>query len=351
MTVPWLAREAGIFKKHGLEVEVIATPSGVEGMNALIAGEISFLQIAGATTASAAVGGADVVVIGTTINTLVLNFMVRPEIEKAEQLRGKSIGISRFGTTIDTGARIALRHFGLVPEKDVSIIQLGGMESIVPAMTANRVQSGILSYPATARGKQLGFRELLDIASLFAITQAQLRSKLAELSHLASRDFLTGLPNGHAFYELAAKEMDRAFGMEPMTLVCIDITGFKWINHRFGYPAGDQLMCSIAHTIRQNVPRPDLVGRLGGTSYGVLLPGIGSDLAHLILQRVQTALDYERRKNAHPLTFFISAVACTRAPRTVAELMQQADAQMTRIKNGKADSLQIARVDHLPALN
>jgi NitT/TauT family transport system substrate-binding protein len=102
MAVPWLAREAGIFKKHGLEVEVIATPSGVEGMNALIAGEISFLQIAGATTASAAVGGADVVVIGTTIGTLVLNLMVRPEIEKPEQLRGKSIGISRFGTTIDT---------------------------------------------------------------------------------------------------------------------------------------------------------------------------------------------------------------------------------------------------------
>ncbi len=166
MTVPWLAREAGIFKKHGLDVEVIATPSGVEGMNALIAGEISFLQIAGATTAGAAVGGADVLVIGTTINTLVLNLMARPEIEKPEQLRGKSIGISRFGTTIDTGARIALRHFGLAPEKEVSIIQLGGMESIVPAMSGNRVQAGILSYPATARGKQLGFRDLLDIASL-----------------------------------------------------------------------------------------------------------------------------------------------------------------------------------------
>lgn len=187
--------------------------------------------------------------------------------------------------------------------------------------------------------------------TLFAVTQAQLRSKLVELSRLASRDFLTGLPNGHAFYELAAKEMDRAFGVEPMTLVCIDITGFKWINHRFGYPAGDQLMCSIAHTIRQNVPRPDLVGRLGGTSYGVLLPGIGSDVANLILQRVQNALDHERRKNAQPLTFFISAIACTKAPRTVAELMQQADAQMNRIKNGKADSLQIATVDHLPALN
>ena len=166
MTVPWLAREAGIFRKHGLEAEVIATPSGVEGMNALIAGEITFLQIAGATTATAAVGGADVVVIGTTINTLVLNLMVRPEIEKAEQLRGKAIGISRFGTTIDTGARIALRHFGLVPEKDVSIVQIGGMESIVPAMSGGRIQGGILSYPATGRAKKLGYRELLDIASL-----------------------------------------------------------------------------------------------------------------------------------------------------------------------------------------
>src|SRR5439155_5350053 len=73
---------------------------------------------------------------------------------------------------------------------------------------------------------------------LFAITQAQLRAKLDDLSKLASRDFLTGLPNGHAFYQSAAKEMDRAFGLEPMTLACIDIAGFRAINHRFGYPTG-----------------------------------------------------------------------------------------------------------------
>jgi diguanylate cyclase (GGDEF)-like protein len=187
--------------------------------------------------------------------------------------------------------------------------------------------------------------------TLFAITQAQLRVKLTDLSHRAGRDFLTGLPNGRAFYELAAKEMDRAFGVEPMTLVCIDVTGFKWINHRFGYPAGDNMMCAIAQTIRQNVPRSDLVGRLGGTSFAILLPSIGSELANFILQKVQSELDQERRRNAQPLTFFISAVACTNAPRTVAELMQQADAQMTRIKNGKKDSIQIVTVDHLPALN
>jgi diguanylate cyclase (GGDEF)-like protein len=186
---------------------------------------------------------------------------------------------------------------------------------------------------------------------LFAITQAQLSARLVELSHLASRDFLTGLPNGHAFYQLAAKEMDRAFGLEPMTLVCIDVAGFRWVNHRFGYPTGDQMLCTIAHAIRQHVPRPELVGRLGGTSFAVLLPNVASDTAHLILQRVQNVLHEERRKYAHPLTFFISAIACTKAPRTVAELMHEAESQMTRIKGGIKDSLQIAKVDDMPALN
>ena len=166
MLPPWMARETGIFNKHGLEVEVIATPSGVEGMNALIAGEVQFLQIAGGTTASAALGGADVMIVGTTIDTFVQNLMVRPEIEKPEQLKGKSLGISRYGTSIDTGARVGLRHFGLVPEKDVAIVQIGSIESVVAALQGNRVQAGILSYPSIGRARKLGHRVLLDIATL-----------------------------------------------------------------------------------------------------------------------------------------------------------------------------------------
>ena len=166
MLPPWMAREVGIFNKHGLEVEVIATPSGVEGMNALIAGEVQFLQIAGGTTASAALGGADVMIVGTTIDTFVQNLMVRPEIEKPEQLKGKSLGISRYGTSIDTGARVGLRHFGLVPEKDVAIVQIGSIESVVAALQGNRVQAGILSYPSIGRARKLGHRVLLDIATL-----------------------------------------------------------------------------------------------------------------------------------------------------------------------------------------
>jgi ABC-type nitrate/sulfonate/bicarbonate transport system substrate-binding protein len=181
MCPPWIAREAGLFNKHGLEVEVIATPTGVEGMNALIAGEVQFLQISGGTTASAALGGADVIVVGTTLDSLVQQLIARPEIDKAEQLKGKALGITRFGTSIDVGARLALRHFGLVPEKDVAIVQVGGMESMVTALETNRIQAGILSYPAITQALKLGHRTLLEIASLgipYAFTGMTTRGQL-----------------------------------------------------------------------------------------------------------------------------------------------------------------------------
>jgi len=156
MVPPWAANEAGIFKKYGLQVEVIATPSGIQGTNALIANELSFLQIAGGTTTGAAVGGADLKIVATMTATLVLNLAVRPEIEKPEQLRGQSIGISRFGTSLHTGARLAAKHFSLEPGRDVNIVEIGAGDWIVGAMQGNRVQAGVFGYPATSRAVKVG---------------------------------------------------------------------------------------------------------------------------------------------------------------------------------------------------
>jgi diguanylate cyclase (GGDEF)-like protein len=186
---------------------------------------------------------------------------------------------------------------------------------------------------------------------IFAVTQAQLRVKLNELSSLAARDMLTGLPNAHAFYELTAKETSRAFGGAPMTLACVDIAGFKWVNHRFGYPTGDQMLCTIAQTIRAHAPRPDLLARTGGTSFSLLLPNTTSEGANAILQQIYKALQEERRKYSHPLTFYVSAIACPKAPKTIAELLHQADVQMDRMRGGKKDSIQIAAAENLTALN
>ena len=166
MVPPWAANEAGIFKKYGLQVEVIATPSGIQGTNALIANEISFLQVAGGTTTGAAVGGADLKIVATMTATLVLNLAVRPEIEKPEQLRGKSIGISRFGTSLHTGARLAAKHYGLEPGKDVHIVEIGAGDWIVGALQGNRVQAGVFGYPATGRAVKFGNRVMLHLPAL-----------------------------------------------------------------------------------------------------------------------------------------------------------------------------------------
>jgi ABC-type nitrate/sulfonate/bicarbonate transport system substrate-binding protein len=166
MAPPWAAHEAGIFRKYGLQVEVIAMPSGVQGTSALIAGEVVFVQIAGGTTAGAMVGGADLKIVATTVGTLVLNLVVRPEIEKPEQLRGKSIGISRYGTSLHTGARLAMKHFGLEPGKDVAIVEIGSGDWIVGALQGGRVQGAVFGYPATSRAVKLGNRVLLHIPSL-----------------------------------------------------------------------------------------------------------------------------------------------------------------------------------------
>ena len=166
MAPPWAAHEAGIFKKYGLAVEVIAMPSGVQGTSALIAGEVAFVQIAGGTTAGAVVGGADLKIVATTVGTLVQNLVVRPEIETPEQLRGKNIGISRYGTSLHTGARLAMKHFGLDPVKDVAIVEIGSGDWIVGALQGGRVQGAVFGYPATSRAIKLGNRVLLHIPSL-----------------------------------------------------------------------------------------------------------------------------------------------------------------------------------------
>ncbi len=166
MVPPWAAHEAGIFRRHGLDVEVIAMPSGIQGMGALIAGEVAFVQIAGGTTAGAAVSGADVKIVATTVGTLLLNLVARPEIEKPEQLRGKNIGISRYGTSLHTGARIAMKHFGLEPGKDVAIVEIGSGDWIVGALQGGRVQAAVFGYPATSRAVKLGNRVLLHLPNL-----------------------------------------------------------------------------------------------------------------------------------------------------------------------------------------
>lgn len=214
ITPLWAAREAGLFKKYGLDVDLIAFPSGTEGMAAMIAGEIEFLAIAGSTTASAAIGGGGVTCVALINDRLLTSLVVAPVIQKPEDLKGKSVGISRFGTSIDTAARIAIQHYGLEPVKDVSLVQVGAVSSAVAALRGGRIQAAVLSYPTIIHARREGFRELLDIASLgtpYAANGMTVRRSYLQQRRDVAVNYLK------AFLEAIARvKKDKSFALDIM---------------------------------------------------------------------------------------------------------------------------------------
>lgn len=214
ITPLWAAREAGIFKKNGLDIDLIAFPAGTEGMAAMIAGEIEFLAIAASTTTSAAIGGAEVLTIALINDRLLTSLVVGPTIQKPEDLRGKSIGISRFGTSIDTAARIAIQHYGMEPIKDVSLVQVGAVSSAVAALRGGRIHAAILSYPTIIHARREGFREMLDIASLgmpYAANGITLRRSFMQQKRDVTLNYLKSIVEA-----IARVKKDKSFAMEVM---------------------------------------------------------------------------------------------------------------------------------------
>ena len=121
-----IAQDAGFFKKNGLDVELVYIGSTTVGIAAIVAQDIQVGNAAGSGVANANVRGADTVSVGCTINVLAYELVVLDSIKTAEDLKGKSIGISRFGSVSDVAARELLKGLGLRPMEDVKILQVGG---------------------------------------------------------------------------------------------------------------------------------------------------------------------------------------------------------------------------------
>lgn len=178
-----------------------------------------------------------------------------------------------------------------------------------------------------------------------AIGMAQLRGQFDEVAGLASKDPLTGLPNRRAFDDLVAREMKVHPVEEPVTLVYLDFDGIEWVNNRFGYVAGDHLICVIAELLEDYLPRPDLIGRVGGTTFAVLLPSIDASTAGVLLAQLQERLQDERKKYAQPIVTTINAMTCTRAPHSAAQLMHEAQFRLRRTRGASQDSIKMYQVE------
>ena len=159
----WMAKEAGIFRKNGLDVQIVYFRGGTITAMALVAREISIGQVSGPPMVSAVLKGADAVIIagGNVVSEYWL--MSRPEIKTAEQLKGGSIAIATFGGQADFISRIALQRLGLTPGKDVAILQIGTVPERLSALDKGRVQAAMLNPPDNVMAQKRGLYNLVSV--------------------------------------------------------------------------------------------------------------------------------------------------------------------------------------------
>ncbi len=203
----WLTQEEGLFKKHGLDSNLVYFRSGTTVAQALIAGEIQFGHLSPAPMMTAWAQGADFVWIGTTVHKMVFRLVVDRSITRGEDLKGKKIGITRIGSAADIAARAALEHLGLTA-KEVTLISMGGIPDILAGLRAGAVQGGILSPPSSTTALDLGYRSLVFIPDLrkeFTFSGIAAKREYVNANPNVARAFMAALTEGAKIYTGDAK--------------------------------------------------------------------------------------------------------------------------------------------------
>jgi NitT/TauT family transport system substrate-binding protein len=162
----WVAKEAGIFAKHGLSAELIYVQPAIL-TQAMLAGELPMAISGGSTMIEANLRGADFVLLGSWLRNPGLNYLItRKEIIQAAQLKGKRFGISRVGAAPHRILQLALAKLGMDPNKDVSFLQIGNPSVVLLAIQSGNVDAGLADVEVANAAKKLGLHVLLEIRHL-----------------------------------------------------------------------------------------------------------------------------------------------------------------------------------------
>ena len=160
------AKETKLFEKYGLDVVLVGMGTGSVSLRALIAKDLEISSLSGSGLVQAALQGADTVLIAALINGFIFKVFAATEISSPAQLKGKKLGVSRYGATSDFAVRLALKKWGLNPDRDVSILQIGTSQDTVRAMQTKMLDAGVMSGTSSLIARKAGFHELGDLADL-----------------------------------------------------------------------------------------------------------------------------------------------------------------------------------------
>lgn len=210
--------------------------------------------------------------------------------------------------------------------------------SDISSLTVNQIQDNYHLHPL------IHFWNALVMLAFFLFVNhllVQLRVTLKNLEKLARTDNLTGLTNRGFFLDIVNNEIEKSRRhQEPLTLAYIDVDNFKEINDRFGHNFGDRLLQLVAKTTTKTIRKIDVIARIGGDEFAILLPRTDYEAAEIVLKRFQKALLCSMEQENLSVTFSIGAITFEKPPLSVNEIIEIADNLMYSAKKKGKNLLQ-----------
>lgn len=168
-----------------------------------------------------------------------------------------------------------------------------------------------------------------------ALHKSQIEERLA-----ARTDFVTGAVNARFFNELLQMEIDRIRRYpHPITVVYIDIDNFKLVNDLYGHQIGDEVLRDIVNELKSQLRKTDIVARVGGDEFVLMLPSTRQEEAEVVLAKVRPNLQEAMKRRNWPVTFSMGVVTCVAPPYSSQQLIQMADELMYEVKNDRKDGV------------
>lgn len=161
----WLAKEAGIFKKHGLDLDTIFINGSVRGIQSLIAGDLGYSGAVGTAVINANLSGADIAIIQSQMNTLPYFIIGNAKIKSPEGLKGRAAAVHIPGTSADFAMRLALSKVG-IPYKDIKAVTVGGAPARLAAVTSGQTDFTVVTDGEKIQGEKMGLKVIIDMAKL-----------------------------------------------------------------------------------------------------------------------------------------------------------------------------------------
>ena len=235
------AIEEKLFERRGIDLTHVYIASSSIVLPAVLTREVDVATLSGEAVVRAYHQGAkNLAIIGTQVDKFTFSLFTKPEIKTPQDLRGKILGVSRFGGSLDISLRYGLQHVGLDPKRDnITLVQAGGMPEIMVGLTSGKLDGAMLLSVYAFRGRELGYRELLDLGTLdvsfpqgVTLTTREFLRDRKDLSRRFMASYLDGLELFLKNPKAGKKALARFTGVKEEKLLDADYAQYteKYLN-------------------------------------------------------------------------------------------------------------------------